>query len=212
MFKRLTLAIALATAATIAVAAPVSYKIDPNHTDVVASWSHLGFSNPVAHFGQVDGTIVYDAENVGASKVEVTIPLAGLNSHVEAFDKHLRSGDLFDAEKFPTVTFRSTKVEAAGANRLRVTGDLTIRGITKPVVLATTLNKIGEHPMAKRQAIGFDATTTIKRSDFGISYAVPAVSDEIRIRITTEAMVPKAEGAAAAPARVRTSLPPKKTN
>lgn len=194
MFKRIALATALAAASAVAVAAPVAYRIDPTHTDVIASWSHLGFSNPIAHFGQVDGTITYDAQNVGASKVEVTIPLSGMNSHVEVFDKHLRSADLFDAEKYPTITFRSTKVESAGEGRLRVTGELTVKGVTKPAVLDVTLNKVGEHPMKKVPTIGFDATTTIKRSDFGIAYAVPAVSDEVRIRITTEASVPKAGG------------------
>lgn len=194
MFKRLVLAVSLAAASTAAIAAPVTYKIDPNHTDVIASWSHMGFSNPVAHFGQVDGTITYDPKNVGTSSVDVTIPLSGMNSHVEAFDKHLRSADLFDAGKYPTITFRSTKVESAGEGRLRVTGELTVKGVTKPAVLDVTLNKVGEHPMKKVPTIGFDATTTIKRSDFGIAYAVPAVSDEVRIRITTEASVPKAGG------------------
>jgi polyisoprenoid-binding protein YceI len=192
MFKRLLLTTALAGFAACATAAPVSYRIDPAHTDVIASWSHLGFSNPSAHFGQVDGTIVYDAENVGASSVNVTIPLTGMNSHVAAFDKHLRAADLFDVEKFADITFRSTRVETAGEGRLRVTGEVTIKGVTKPTVLDVTLNKVGQHPMSKAPAIGFDATTTLRRSDFGLGYAAPAVGDEVRIRITTEASVAKA--------------------
>lgn len=207
MFKRIALAAALAVASSAAFAAPVTYTIDPTHTDVIASWSHLGFSNPVAHFGQVDGAITYDPQNMGASSVAVTIPLAGMSSHVEAFDKHLRSADLFEADKHPDIIFKSTKVEAAGEGRLRVTGDLTVKGVTKPAVLDVTLNKVGEHPMKKVPTIGFDATTTLKRSDFGIAYAVPAVSDEIRIRITTEASVTKAD-AAAAP-RAKASIAPK---
>ena len=195
MFKRLALAAVLASASAAAFAAPLTYKIDANHTDVVASWSHFGFSNPIAHFGQVDGFITYDPANVGTSKVEVTIPLSGLDSHVEKFDEHLRSADFFDAEKFPTITFKSTKVEAAGDKKLRVFGDLTIKGITKPVVLDTTINKVGEQPMAKRAAAGFDATTTVKRSDFGVDKFAPNVSDTVTIRITTEAVVPKVEGA-----------------
>ncbi|MDR0183799.1 YceI family protein [Lysobacter arvi] len=193
MFKRIALTAALIAASTAAFAAPVTYKIDPNHTDVVASWSHFGFSNPIAHFGQVDGSITYDPKNVGTSKVEVTIPLAGLDSHVAKFDEHLRSADFFDAEKFPNITFKSTKVEAAGDKKLRVFGDLTIKGVTKPVVLDTTINKIGEQPMAKRAAAGFDATTTIKRSDFGVDKYAPNVSDNVTIRITTEAVVPAAK-------------------
>ena len=192
MFKRIALAAALTAVTSVAFAAPVTYTIDPTHTDVIASWSHLGFSNPIAHFGQVDGTITYDAQDVAKSSVNVTIPLAGMNSHVPAFDKHLRSADLFEADTYPEITFRSTKVEAAGEGRLRVTGELTVKGVTKPSVLDVTLNKVGEHPMKKVPTIGFDATTTLKRSDFGIAYAVPAVSDEVRIRITTEASVAKA--------------------
>ena len=87
MFKRLILAASLAAAATVATAAPVTYAIDPNHTDVIASWSHFGFSNPVAHFGDVDGTITYDPDNVGTSSVNVVIPMSGLDSHVDAFDE-----------------------------------------------------------------------------------------------------------------------------
>ena len=195
MFKRLTLAAALAAASFAAPAAPVAYKIDANHTSVVASWSHFGFSNPIAHFGQVDGSITYDAKNVGQSSVNVTIPLAGLDTRVAKFDEHLRSADFFDAAKFPTITFKSTRVEAAGDRKLRVFGDLTIKGITKPAVLDVTINKIGEQPMAKRPAAGFDATTVIKRSDFGVDKYAPNVSDEVTITITTEAVVAKADAA-----------------
>jgi polyisoprenoid-binding protein YceI len=187
-------ALSLVMTAGAALAAPLTYKIDANHTDVVASWSHFGFSNPIAHFGQVDGFITYDPANVAASKVEVTLPLAGLNSHVPDFDEHLRSDDFFDAAKFPTVTFKSTSVKAAGKGKLSVIGDLTIKGITKPVTLAVTINKIGEQPMAKRAAAGFNATTTIKRSDFGVGKYAPNVSDEVKLTITTEAIVPKPAG------------------
>jgi polyisoprenoid-binding protein YceI len=112
---------------------------------------------------------------------------------VPAFNEHLRSADFFEAETYPEVTFRSTKVEAAGEDGLQVTGDLTIKGITRPVVLDVTLNKAAEQPMAKRQAIGFDAITTVKRTDFGLGMFAPNVSDEVTLRITTEAIVPKAE-------------------
>ena len=192
MLKRTLLAAVLAAATTTAFADPVTYALDPTHTNVVASWSHLGFSNPVAHFGDAEGTLVYDAEDVGASSVTVTLPLSGLDAHVDAFNEHLRSDDFFDAAQFQEITFTSTAVEGAGEGKLKVTGDLTIKGITKSVVLDATLNGAGPHPMAKREAIGFDATTTVKRSEFGMGYAVPAVSDEIELRITTEGLVPEA--------------------
>lgn len=192
--KRILLAAALGLAfAGTASAAAVTYKIDPNHTDVVVGWSHFGFSNPVAHFGKVDGTITYDPAKPAASSVQVTIPLDGLDSHVPDFDEHLKSADFFDAEKFPTITFKSTKVEAAGDKKLKVSGELTVHGVTKPAVLDVTINKIGEQPMVKRAAAGFDASTTLKRSDFGLGKYAPNVSDEVSIRITTEALVPKPE-------------------
>ena len=190
--KRPLLAAALALASTVAFAAPLTYKIDANHTDVVASWSHFGFSNPIAHFGKVDGSITYDPANVGASKVEVTIPLSGLNSHVGDFDDHLRSADFFDAEKFPNITFKSTSVKAAGKGKLKVTGDLTSTGGTQPVVLDVTNNKTGVQPMANREAAGFSATATVKRTDFGLGLYAPNVSDQVKLSITTEAIVPKA--------------------
>lgn len=202
--------ISVAAGISVAAAAPVTFKMDPNHTDVIASWSHFGFSHPIAHFGQVDGAITYDADNVGQSSVNVTIPLAGLNAHVEAFNQHLRSAEIFDAEKYPTITFKSTKVEAAGDNKLRVFGDLSVHGVTKPTVLDVTINKIGEQPMAKRAAAGFDATTTLKRSDFGVGLYAPNVSDEVTIRITTEAVVPKDAVAPAAKARANVRARAKK--
>lgn len=188
MFKRTVFAVALAALSAAAFAAPQTYRLDPTHTDVVATWSHLGFSNPSANFTQAEGTLVYDPADLPASKVEVTLPLSGLVSHVPALDKHMRGPEMFDAEKFPAITFRSTRVQATGKDRLRVSGDLTVKGITRPAVLEVTLNGAGPHPMAKKPAVGFDATTTLKRSEYGIDYALPAVSDEIRIRITTEAL------------------------
>jgi polyisoprenoid-binding protein YceI len=182
--------------AAIAVASG-TYKLDPSHTDVLVQWNHMGFSNPTAHFGNADGTLVYDAADLGKSSVVVTLPLSGLNSFTAKFDEHLRSADFFDAAKFPNATFKSTKVEAAGTNKLTVTGDLTIKDITKPVTLDVTINAAGEHPMMKVPSVGFDATTTIKRSDFGVGAYAPNVSDDVKIRITTEASQPKAEAAKA---------------
>ena len=192
MLKKLILATALVLAAGQAAAAPLSYKIDPNHTNVIASWDHFGFSKPSAHFGQADGVIVYDADNIGQSSVKVTLPLTGLSAFVADFEAHLRSDDFFKAEEFPDATFASTKVEAAGENKLRVFGDLTMHGVTKPVVLDVTLNKAGPGRDGQPR-IGFDATSTIKRTDWGLGLYAPKVSDEVTLRITTEAGVPKAD-------------------
>ncbi len=191
--RKTLLVAALFAFAGSAFAAPVTYKIDPNHTNVLASWSHFGFSNPSLNFGQADGTIVYDADKVSASSVQVTLPLTGLSALADQFYDHLTSADWFDAAKYPSATFKSTKVEAAGEGKLKVTGDLTVKGVTKPVVLDVKLNKAGVQPLAKREAVGFDATATVKRSEFGLGNYVPNVSDEVLLRITTEAIVPKAE-------------------
>ena len=197
MNKRILPAL-LAVAMAAAVVSPafaegVSYRIDPNHTVVLATWNHFGYSHPSANFGGATGTIVYDADAPEKSSVEVVLPMSGLDTFVPKLDEHLKTADFFDAEKFPQATFRSTGVKALGDGRLEVTGTLDLHGVQKPVVLEATLNKAAPHPMGKVRAIGFDATATLKRSDFGISMYVPMVGDEIALRITTEAAEAKAE-------------------
>jgi polyisoprenoid-binding protein YceI len=186
MIRTAVLALALATSFG-AAAAPVSYQLDPNHTVVLASWSHFGYSHPSANFGQASGTLVYDADDVSKSNVEVTLPLSGLDTFVPKLDEHLKSADFFDAAKYPTITFKSNMVHDMGGGKLMIMGDLTVHGVTKPVTLDATLNNAGPHPMTKAPTVGFDATTTIKRSEFGVGGYVPMVGDEIAIRITTEA-------------------------
>ena len=186
MIRTTVLALALA-ASFAATAAPVEYKLDPNHTVVLASWNHFGYSHPSANFGHADGTLVYDADDVAKSSVEVTLPLSGLDTFVPRLDEHLRSADFFDAAKYPDIGFRSTMVHDLGGGKLMIMGDLTVHGVTRPVTLDATLNKAGPHPMTKAPTVGFDATTTIKRSEFGVGAYVPMVGDEISIRITTEA-------------------------
>lgn len=185
----------LGAAVSSAQAAPVTYQLDPGHTMVLFTWNHFGFSNPTADLPLGSGTLVYDEKQPSKSSVEVTLPLANLDTHVSALDEHLKKPDFFDAAKYPDVTFKSTKVQPLGGDKFKVTGDLTVHGVTKSVVLDAKLNKVGEHPMKKVQAIGFDATGTLKRSDFGVAAYVPNVSDEIKIHITTEGAVAKADAA-----------------
>jgi len=189
---RYVLLAGLLGAAFSAQAAPVTYKLDPNHTMVLFSWSHFGFSHPVADIGISNGTLVFDEQNPAKASVEVSMPLSNLDTHVPALDKHLKEADFFDADKYPTITFKSTSVKSLGDKHYQVTGNLTVHGVTKPVVLDATLNNVGMHPMTGQQAIGFNATGTIKRSEFGMGAYVPKVSDEIQINITTEGAVPKA--------------------
>ncbi len=199
MIRRLALAAALTLATAPVFAA--SYTLDPNHTQVVFSWNHFGFSNPSAQFGKIEGTLEFDQAHPTNSSVKVTIPLASINTNVPDLDKHLQKPDFFDSAQFPDATFQSTKVEKGAAkDKLKVTGDLTLHGVTKPVVLNVTINKVGEQAMRKAQAAGFDATTTLKRSDFGIKTYVPMVSDDIKIHITSEAIDAKAYAESLKPA------------
>ncbi|HEY0180920.1 MAG TPA: YceI family protein [Dokdonella sp.] len=187
MIRRIALAAAVALVSAPAFAA--TYTLDPAHTQVVFSWNHFGFSNPSAQFGKLEGTLSFDQADPTKASVTVQIPLSSVNTNVPKLDEHLQAAEFFDAAKFPNATFKSTRVERGAApDRLKVTGDLTLHGVTKPVTLDVVVNKVGEHPMRKTDAAGFDATATIKRSDFGITKYVPMVSDEIKVRITAEAI------------------------
>ena len=190
-FKSLALGLAVASIATISVAKPVDYTIDPTHTATVFTWNHFGFSTPSANFSDIQGTISVDNAKPANSAVNVTIPLSSLNTNVKALDDHLKNADFFDAEKYPNITFKSTKVQALGQNKYKITGDLTVKNVTKPVVLDAVLNKQGVHPMTKAESIGFNATTSFDRSAFGVGAYVPNVGDKITVNITTEASVAK---------------------
>ena len=199
MLKQTLLASLLALTSASAFAAAETYTIDGGHTQANFTWTHFGFSNPTGGFDNIAGTITYDADHPEKSSVEVTIAIDSLNTHVADLDTHLKKPDFFDAAQFPTATFKSTRVVAAAAkDNFKVSGDLTIHGVTKPVTLDAKLNRAAVHPMTNQPTIGFDGSVTIKRSDFGIAAYVPNVSDEIRIHITTEAAVPKKADAAEA--------------
>ena len=190
-FKTLSLGLAAAIASSVTLAAPVDYKIDPTHTATVFSWNHFGFSTPSANFTDIQGTIKVDNAKPSNSSVEVTIPLSSVNTNVVALDKEFQEEAWFNAAKYPNITFKSTKVETKDKKHFKITGNLTVKGVTKPVVLDAVLNKQGEHPMAKVPAIGFNATTSFNRSAFGIGNYVPNVGDKITVNITTEATAAK---------------------
>ncbi|MCU4502816.1 YceI family protein [Acinetobacter sp. WU_MDCI_Abxe161] len=185
--KTLSFGLAAALASSVTLAAPVDYKIDPTHTATVFSWNHFGFSTPSANFSDIQGVIKVDNAKPANSSVNVTIPLSSVNTNVPALDKEFQEEAWFNAAKYPNITFKSTKVETKDKKHFKITGDLTVKGVTKPVVLDAVLNKQGEHPMAKVPAIGFNATTSFKRSDFGLGNYVPNVGDKITVNITTEA-------------------------
>lgn len=167
------------------------YTIDGSHTQVQFSYSHFGYSHITGRFDKVSGEFDLNTENLAKSKISIQIPISSISTGVEKLDAHLQSADFFDAAKYPTASFKSTMVHVAGDKELHVMGDLTIHGVTKPVALAVKINNIGMHPMKKVPTAGFDASTSLKRSDFGIGNYVPAVGDEIKINITMEASAAK---------------------
>ncbi|WP_119689816.1 YceI family protein [Acinetobacter soli] len=189
--QSLSLGLAVAISSTLALAAPVDYKIDPTHTATVFSWNHFGFSTPSANFSDIQGVIKVDNAKPANSSVDVTIPVSSVNTNVPTLDKEFQQEGWFNAAKYPNITFKSTKVETKDKKHFKITGNLTVKGITKPVVLDAVLNKQGEHPMAKVPAIGFNATTSFNRSEFGIGNYVPNVGDKITVNITTEATAAK---------------------
>lgn len=189
--KALVVGMGVAIAATAAIAKPVDYKIDPTHTATVFSWNHMGFSTPSANFSNIQGTIRMDLQKPENSSVNVVIPVSSVNTNVSVLDKEFQEKAWFDAATYPNITFKSTKVESADKKNFKITGDLTIKGVTKPVVLTGTLNKHGIHPMTKLDTVGFNATTSFDRSAFGIGNYVPNVGDRITVNITTEASVAK---------------------
>lgn len=190
MILRLALAASLVLAAAPLYA--TTYTIEPDYTQAVFRWSHLGFSNPAAQLSQGQGTLEFDPANPTRAAVNVTIALSSLNTGVPALDEHLRSEDFFEVAKFPTATFRSTKVEqGTGKDRLKVTGELNLHGVTKPVTLDVTVLKIGANPRTQLPTVGFEASTTLKRSDFGLGAFVPQVSDEIRLQLSSQAVEAK---------------------
>ncbi len=180
------LLVALAILAAVPALAADTYKIDGAHTQSTFAVKHLLISTVRGDFGKTEGVVVIDDADLSRSTVQATIDVASVNTREEKRDTHLKSPDFFDVAKFPSITFKSTKVEKAGEGH-KVTGDLTIKGVTRSVVLAVsgpTAEVKDPYGNAKR---GISATTKINRKDFGVSYGPNAVvSDEVSIIIDAE--------------------------
>jgi polyisoprenoid-binding protein YceI len=171
---------------------PNTWAIDPNHSAAGFSVKHMMVSTVRGSLGKVSGTIEYDGKSVESIKADVTIDVTGISTGVTARDNDLKSPNFFEVAKYPTVTFKSKRVEAGGAGKFRLIGDLTMHGVTKEV----TLNVDGPSPPIKQQngglRIGASAGTTVNRRDFGLQYnalieAGPVVGDEIQVTIDVEA-------------------------
>lgn len=185
-------AVTTALAAPAALAEPVRYTLDSSHSQIIFSYNHLGFSTTYGMFSGFAGEIMFDEADPASSSVSVSMPVTDMFTGWEARDAHFMDEDFFNASaeapaEDDLVSFTSTGIEVTGENTALITGDLTLNGITTEVVLDTTLNQAGEHPMANKPWLGFDATTTLLRSDFGVDAFAPFVSDEVQVIISIEA-------------------------
>jgi polyisoprenoid-binding protein YceI len=161
--------------------------IDPSHTAIIFSWTHHGFSHPLARLEQPSGTLLWNRANLAQSSVEVSLPLEGLRTGDDDLNKRLGGSDFFDAAHYPTITFKSTEImPRIGTNEFTLVGALTVHGTTKAVTLMAKINAVRDE-LGQPPQIGFDADGVLRRSDFGLSRYVPMVSDEIAIHITLEA-------------------------
>lgn len=185
--KKLATAIALSSLAASAVAAPETFGIDPTHTAPRFEYSHFGYSNQLHRFDKTSGKIVIDRA-AKAGSVEVTIDAKSVNTGYPLFNEHIQGEDFFHTASHPVITFKSTMVHFDGDKPTAVDGNLTIKGVTKPVTLTVTSFQAMPHPMLKKDAIGANAVTKIKRSDFNMGKYAPYVSDEVTLTIGVEAV------------------------
>jgi len=166
------------------------YTPDYKHRYIVFSYDHQNYSNPLIRWDDWTGELNWNAEAPEQSSVSVTINAASASSGVEEFDGHLSGDRLFNAAQFPEITFVSTAVEKTGANTGKITGDLTIKGVTKPVVLDVTFRKGAYDERGSQYKLGFSAKTTVMRSDYGVDFLVPVVGDAVDVVIETEWALP----------------------
>lgn len=187
--KKTLIAAAFATFfASQALASSQTYVVDPAHTFPRFSYDHMGMSKQILRFNNTTGTVVLDSAAKQA-KVDVTIDITSVSTGFDAFDGHIQGADFLDSARFPTATFKSTNVVFEGGKPASIEGDLTIKGVTKPVTLTVTSFFNGPHPMLKKQAIGANATTVISRTEFNAGKFAPGVGDEVTLDIALEAVV-----------------------
>jgi polyisoprenoid-binding protein YceI len=184
----LSLAAAVAIAfSTAASAAPETFVIDPSHTFARFSYNHLGYSTQLSRFNKTSGKVGFDS-TAKSGTVDVVIDMKSVDTGFATFDEHIQGEDFFDTAKFPTASFKSTAVRFEGDKPVAVDGNLTLKGVTRPVTLTVTSFQHMPHPMLKKDAIGANASATLKRSDFNAGKYAPYVGDEVTISIAIEAV------------------------
>lgn len=187
-FVRYAAILSLATGlAAPAFAAPTTYVIDPTHTYPRFSYSHFGLSTQLSRFNKTSGTVVLDKAAKTAS-VDIVIDMTSVDTGFATFNEHIQAEDFLDTAKYPTATFKSTRVDFAGDQPAAIHGDLTIKGVTRPVTLEVTSFVNMPHPMLKKDAIGADAKVVIKRSEFNAGKYAPNVGDDVTVSIALEAV------------------------
>jgi polyisoprenoid-binding protein YceI len=162
------------------------YILDRSHASVVWRIRHLGLSMYTARFDKMDGKLSFTPATASASRVEFSIDANSVNTGLAPFDKKLQGEPYFSVEKNPKITFKSTKIEAAGGNKYRMTGDMTLRGVTKPMTWDVTFNGGLMNSFAQAHAVGFSARGTVKRSEWGMTELVPMIGDEVEVLVEVE--------------------------
>jgi polyisoprenoid-binding protein YceI len=161
-----------------------SYAIEPNHTRVLFSVDHMGFSTYYGEFTATSGTLDLKNPDAAGSTLAISIQTGSVSTSNAKLDGELKDADWFDAAKFPAITFKSTSVKPTGPDTADVAGDLTLHGVTKPVTLKVKLHGAGQNPMTKKTTIGFDVTGAIDRTDFGVSKYAPLIGKEVDLMIS----------------------------
>jgi polyisoprenoid-binding protein YceI len=182
--KPVPLVVALISAFVLSANAADTFKLDPVHSFVLFSVQHLRIANTYGRFNDISGIVVFDKDNPSKSSVELSVPVASLDTHNSIRDQSLRSPDFFDAKQFPTMTFKSTNVEGSG-DTLTVSGDLTIHGVTKPMTVDFKKGGEGKGVFGEMRG-GGETHFTIKRSDFGMKFQQGAIGDEVNIILSLE--------------------------
>ncbi|WP_158808265.1 YceI family protein [Beijerinckia sp. L45] len=160
-----------------------TYAVDPYHTQVAFTLSHLGFSNYTGVFSGASGELTLDPKAANKSSLKVSVPVKSVMTTSAKLDEELKSAQWIDATQFPDMTFVSTKVVLEGKDKAKVSGDLTLHGVTKPIVLDVAFIGAGTNPMNKKYTVGFEAKGEIKRSDFGVKTYVPLIGDALHLTI-----------------------------
>jgi polyisoprenoid-binding protein YceI len=179
-------AIALGLLTATASAEQERYLFDKAHTNILFFVDHLGFSMMKGKFHEYDGEFIFDRDDPTRSSVEVTIATASADMDHDGLNAHLRTADFFDTATHPTMSFKSTAIERTGEDTALITGDFTMLGVTRPVTLDVKFNKADVHPVNEKYIAGFSGGTTIKRSDYGMTYLVPAIGDEVKVMLEVE--------------------------